>query len=102
MTDLDRRNLNNSSIHATILSPKAASSSADDAIYYVFNRLNTGANELRPQDIRAAIYHGPFNELLNTLNKNEFWRNIFGSDEPDIYKRDQELNLALLCALFSG
>ena len=100
LTDLDRRNLNNSSIHATILNPKAASSSADDAIYYVFNRLNTGASQLRPQDIRAAIYHGPFNELLNTLNKNEFWRNIFGSDEPDIYKRDQELILRFFALYF--
>jgi len=102
LSDLDRRTLNKSSIYATIIKPGGPSISADDAIYYVFNRLNTGASQLRPQDIRAAIYYGPFNELLGNLNKNEFWRNIFGSDEPDMYKRDQELILRFFALYFAG
>lgn len=100
----DRRRLDDSLIHATIIKQEFPEENEDNkGIYYVFQRLNTGGTMLRPQDIRAAIYHGKFNELLNILNKNKNWREIFSNDdseETDLYKRDQELILRFFVLYF--
>jgi hypothetical protein len=61
------------------------------SIYHIFERLNTGGTSLTPQEVRNCIYHGPFNDLMVTINKDMTWRGIFGSDEPDKRMRDVEL-----------
>jgi len=44
--------------------------------YEVFTRLNTGGQPLLPQEIRNALFRGPFNDLLFKLSKNtSFLRN---------------------------
>ena len=43
----------------------------DSSMYEVFNRLNTGGINLKPQEIRTSLYHSPFYDMLyraNTLN----------------------------------
>ena len=49
----------------------------------MFERLNTGGTQLVGQEIRNCIYHGPFNEMLMSLNKNKEWRTIFGKPTED-------------------
>lgn len=50
--------------------------------YEVFNRLNTGGDNLLPQEIRNAMYEGPLNDLLVTLSElDEFRRHLVRSIE---------------------
>ena len=89
----DRRRLSDSIIHATVIrqdSPRDDSSS----VYSVFERLNTESDQLRPQEIRATIYHGALNNLLHELNEDAAWRDLFGA--PEKRMRDQELILRFL------
>ncbi len=69
-------------------------------MYYIFERLNTGATPLTPQEIRASIYIGEFNELLFEMNRNEAWRAIFGP--VNRRRRDQELILRFVSLYFYG
>lgn len=61
------------------------------SMYEVFSRLNTGGTTLSPQEVRNASCHGPFNDMLKDINKNEAWRSIFGNNQPDSRMRDIEL-----------
>ena len=86
----DRRRFLDTVIHATIIQqtkPKNDLSS----IYYIFERLNTGGTPLQPQEVRAALYHGPLMELLKELNENESWRLVFGPES----KRAKDIELIL-------
>lgn len=63
----------------------------DSSIYEMFSRLNTGGVNLRPQEIRASLYHSEFYSLLfrwNHLNSN--WRKLVGRPEPDLHMKDIE------------
>jgi hypothetical protein len=85
-----RRTLDNSVIHCIIISESYDSS----AIFYLFERLNTTGTPLNAQEIRNAIYHGPFSELLQHLSENESWKHIYGKEENRM--NDQELILRFL------
>lgn len=93
----DRRRLDDSVLHATIVKQDVPSDD-DSSVYHIFERLNTGGALLHPQEIRAAIYHGEFNDLLGQLNKNKSWRSVFGKIHDRM--KDQELILRFL-ALYS-
>lgn len=43
----------------------------------VFERLNTGGQNLNQQEIRNAIFGGPFNELLITLSRNALFTKLW-------------------------
>lgn len=85
-----RIKLDDSIIHATVVKQDKPTED-NSSIYYIFERLNTGGSLLQPQEIRACIYHGEFNELLNNLNRNEKWRSIFGKISERL--KDRELIL---------
>ena len=97
----DRRRLDDSIIPATIVKQDEPSDD-ESSIYEIFERLNTGGVKLAPQEIRACIYHGKFNELLVKLNKNQSWRNIYDSSSADPRMKDQELILRFLALYFEG
>lgn len=97
LEDEDRRRLDNSIIHATVIRQDLPVEDASSK-YFVFERLNTGAKPLVPQEIRSAIYSGPFNNLLEKLNHDENWRALFGKINPR--KRDEELILRFLALYF--
>ncbi len=71
------------------------------SIYQIFERLNTGGTALTPQEIRNSSYHGPFNNMLLEVNKDSYWRGIFGTPQPDSRMRDVEL-IARFFALYEG
>ena len=65
-----------------------------DAIYQIFERLNSGGTQLTAHEIRVALYAGPFIDFLEALNKSESWRSLYGGKSPRL--RDQELILRVL------
>lgn len=95
----DKRRLDNSIIHATIIRQDEPSTDLS-SIYLIFERLNSGGTALQPQEIRVALYHGPFVELLTSLNEHKAWRILFGRKSNRL--KDQELILRFFALLESG
>ncbi len=65
----------------------------DSSIYEIFNRLNSGGMNLRPQEVRASLYHSRMYNLLFKFNNDARWRKLMGSTEPDLHMRDVEILL---------
>ena len=95
----DRRKLDDSIIHATIIRQEEPEDDGSSK-YSIFERLNTGGTRLSPQEIRSAIYNGPFCDLLTRLNRKESWRSLFGN--PHRRQRDEELILRFLALFFEA
>lgn len=92
----DRRRLDDSILHAIIVKQEDPGND-DSSVYMVFERLNTTSTALSPQEIRACVYHGSFNDYLAKANGNPDWREIFG--KPSARQKDRELLLRFF-ALF--
>ena len=93
----DRRRLDDSILHATIIRQDKPSDD-DSSVYLIFERLNTGGLQLQPQEIRVAMFHGEFNDLIGRLNENTYWRKMFG--KMHLRMKDQELILRFLAMYF--
>jgi hypothetical protein len=93
-----KRTLDSTFIQATIVQTDDTVESLD-AVYQVFERLNSGGTQLTPHEIRIALYAGPLIEYLSELNHTPTWRELYGPVSPRL--RDQELVLRIL-ALFVG
>ena len=65
----------------------------DSSIYEIFNRLNSGGINLRPQEIRTSLYHSDFYDMLYRINVLSGWRRILDRPEPDIHMKDLEILL---------
>jgi len=94
----DKRRLNDSIIHASIIQQESPDDDGTSQ-FALFERLNTTSTPLSPQEIRAAIYGGEFNNLLVELNEFPQWRILFG--KPNRRKRDQELILRFIALYFA-
>lgn len=86
----DRRRLDDSIIHATIVRQDEPTDE-QSSIYLIFERLNSGGTFLQPQEIRVALYHGPLVALLSELNTNADWRALYGKKSARL--KDLELIL---------
>ncbi|MGA7578064.1 MAG: DUF262 domain-containing protein [Desulfobaccales bacterium] len=95
----DQLRLNDSIIHATIIRQDQPSDD-QSSVYHIFERLNTGGTLLHPQEIRACIYHGAFNDFINEINDYRSWRNVYGP--PSNRLKDQELILRFFAIHFIG
>lgn len=93
----DQRRFQDAAIHATIIQ-QSNPRNDHSSIYHIFERLNSGGTPLQPQEMRAAIYHGSFQNLLNELNELDAWRAIFGPKNKR--GKDQELILRFLSFRF--
>lgn len=93
LDEQDRRRLDDSIIHATVLRQEMPQGS-QDAVYSIFERLNTGGSPLQPQEIRVALYNGPFLRAISELNEDDNWRALYGPASPRF--KDHELILRVL------
>jgi uncharacterized protein DUF262 len=93
----DRRRLNDSIIHATIVRQDQPSDD-QSSIYLIFERLNTGGTALQPQEIRVSLFRGPLVDLLRELNRDESWRLLYGPQSKRL--KDQELILRFFAFLY--
>ncbi len=92
----DQRRFRDATIHATIIQ-QSIPEDDKSSVYQIFDRLNSGGTPLQPQEIRAAIFHGAFQDLLESLNNDPNWRTIFGPTNRR--GKDQELILRFFALL---
>ncbi|WP_084176347.1 DUF262 domain-containing protein [Actinokineospora spheciospongiae] len=94
-----RRQLDNTFIQATIVKTDGTGESLE-AVYQVFERLNSGGTQLTPHEIRIALYPGEMVDFISGLNKLPEWRNLYGKVSPRV--RDQELILRIIALFMSA
>ena len=99
LSHADRRKLDDAIIHATIIRQDKPDDGGSSQ-YALFERINTTATPLTPQEIRASIYPGAFSQLLADLNENLDWRLLFGT--PHKRRRDEELILRFFALYYCG
>lgn len=61
--------------------------------FEIFERLNTGAIQLNPQELRNSIYRGAFNEMLHRLAEDRQFRRLIGTKNPRKRMVDEEVIL---------
>lgn len=74
----------------------------DSSMYEIFNRLNTGGLNLKPQEIRTSLFHSPFYEMLARINLYSGWRRLTKQANPDINMKDIEFLLRGFAMLFKS
>ncbi len=72
----------------------------DSCIYEIFNRLNTGGQNLSPQEIRMSMYYSAFYKSLIELNANTIWRKLLKQERADVHFKDVEILLRGFAMLF--
>lgn len=88
----DQRKIRNSTlraIHIKQLKP----SKRNDSVFHIFERLNTGGTQLKPQEIRNAVYRGPIVQALRNLAYDSNWRKILNIKTGDKHQKDIEILL---------
>ncbi|MBF0550077.1 MAG: DUF262 domain-containing protein [Deltaproteobacteria bacterium] len=76
--------------------------SDDSSMYEVFNRLNTGGVNLKPQEIRTSMFHSPFYDVLYRANSKPEWRRILRNQDLDLHMKDVEILLRGFALLIDG
>ncbi len=99
LEEQDKIKLNDSLIHAIIVKQESPHDN-NTSVYHIFDRLNSEGRRLTPQEIRTAIDHGKFIDLIKELNEYESWRSIYGQKSSRL--KDQELILRFLALYFSS
>ena len=88
-----RRLFDDTFLQATIVAADDTSESLE-AVYQIFERLNSGGTQLTPHEIRVALFAGSFIDFVEELNKDLNWRTLYGKKSPRL--RDQELVLRIV------
>ena len=94
LTITDQRRLQRAVLRVVVI--EQSDPDDDTSLYHIFERLNTGGTTLTPQEVRNSSYRGPFNDALIKVNQAMTWRDIFGTNVPDLRMRDVELILRFL------
>ena len=81
---------------------RQVSPSGDDAMYEIFNRLNSGGVNLTPQEIRRCMFDSDFYDMLYHTNLDDKWRKLVGSPIPDLHMKDVEILLRGFAMLIHG
>jgi hypothetical protein len=102
-----RRGIDRRYLSSIILLQETAKSQkeAEDLKQIVFERLNSGGEQLTPQETRNALQNGKFNQLCIKLSKNEYFRKMWNFPlesegekkllENESYKKMEDVELVL-------
>lgn len=90
----DQRKIRNSTLRAINIK-QIKPSNCNDSVFHIFERLNTGGTQLKPQEIRNAVYRGEIVNALERLNHTPGWLELLGMKRPDKNQKDIELILRL-------
>ena len=68
-----------------------------DFLHLIFVRLNTGSVQLSPQELRQALFPGPFTDFIDdSASKSNALKVLLRINDPDFRMRDVELLLRFL------
>lgn len=98
LPDTLRRKLDNTFIQATIVRADESDASRE-AVYQIFERLNSGGTQLTPHEIRLALYPGRLVNFIGEINNSSEWRKVYGAVSPRL--RDHEVLLRTI-ALYTA
>ena len=76
--------------------PSLDKNDSTSQVYEVYNRLNTGGTNLKPQEIRTSLFHGLFYDGLEELNNEPVWRKIVGPHSKFKHMEDVEYLLRII------
>jgi uncharacterized protein with ParB-like and HNH nuclease domain len=85
-----------------IIIKQSAPEDNHSVVFEVFNRLNSGGVNLKPQEIRTSLFHSNFYDMLYRINLNETWRALTPSEIPDLNMKDIEILLRGFAMLVDG
>ncbi len=86
-----------------IIVKQNASIGDDSSMFEMFNRLNSGGVNMRPQEIRTSLYDSEFYKMLYRINAEcQEWRKLLRSDAPDLHMKDIEILLRGFAMLMDG
>ena len=89
--DLQRK-LKSATLHAICITKES-----QELKYEIFARLNQGAIQLKPQELRNCIYRGSFNEMLKELaEKNMYLPSLFYEDNKRMQYQEKILRFFAL------
>lgn len=71
-------------------------------VFEIFNRLNSGGVNLKPQEIRTSLFHSSFYDMLYRINLDTKWRQLTPSSTPDLNMKDVEILLRGYAMLIDG
>ncbi|HAM0207485.1 TPA: DUF262 domain-containing protein, partial [Escherichia coli] len=66
----------------------------------VFERINTGAVQLNPQEVRHGVYHGPLFTMIDEISEEKVWRDLTGI-KNDTRMKNNELILRAFALSYS-
>jgi hypothetical protein len=95
--DFDLRTIRN-----VVIKQNSPNEEFDTSVFEIFNRLNTGGVNLRPQEIRSSLYHSDFLQALHRINLNPIWRKLIGLPDPDLHDKDVEILLRVFSLVADG
>lgn len=72
----------------------------DSSIYEIFNRLNTGGQNLSQQEIRMSLYYSKFYSALIEMNNDKTWRTFLHQPITDVHFKDVEILLRAFAMLY--
>ncbi|KAG8457710.1 hypothetical protein KFE25_013216 [Diacronema lutheri] len=73
------------------------SSYSDEQVFTIYEDINSGSDDLNAQQLRRAVFAGPYMDLVDELRENADFLRARGASEPDRNKEtDGELVLRLL------
>lgn len=75
---------------------------SNSSVFEIFNRLNSGSQNLNTQEIRSSLYYSEFDNMLRRINLIPRWREILGKENPDLRMRDIEILLRGFGILING
>ena len=76
-----------------IIIKQSAPDDGNSVVFEIFNRLNTGGVNLKPQEIRTSLYHSNFYEMLYKINLWDVWRSYTPTKTPNLHMKDIEILL---------
>ncbi|VEF00219.1 DUF262 domain-containing protein [Neisseria canis] len=98
----DKITLDLATIRNMVIKPAQESDENVQAMFEIFNRLNSGGMNLNNQEIRMSLYNSIFMRELIELNKNSIWKKLIKKTEADLRLKDVETILRLFGMLLTG